>query len=655
VLLPSDAASVAESASAGDDAIAPGKGEAGGGGQHAAATPAAVPWECLGERLVKPLAMEDRLELQWRHLKQDRVFDSLRRVAAVGEEVSVELELSNPMRVRLELSQIQLGGELLPEQEAGSDVVSSGDEGVAAEFPEQSVVLEPHEKKLVRLVAVPRRDGLLQLRSVSWSLFGQVPCSRPLAVKGRRLRNTLEQRSSSAGVYSTDHRLQLRTRSGVPRLRAHIEGWPSADKAGTMLTGELRACTLVIAGPDGTGLSRAYRIRITTSHPAFLDFDLSSSVQHIGEATEVTCAVSAEPLRLPATLRADLVGVHTIRLCILVEAIGGEREGSAAAGSGCDLKQWITLEEKLLVNPSFTCSVRPSPSFQEDGRLILTCVLENQSSEKLEVQGLKCCAAASSSSSRSWQRQLPLHELVSSASAQHAGPGQLVQLTFSLALESLASLKQPEIIDVDAVAAGQQVPVAGATASGRLLHASQAAALAASASAETGGASSGTREARGHVEKRLNLIVSWCGADGKSRGEVYALGVPCERPGAAPCPLDMHLLAAESADLVPGLTVPVTLQVRNTTTAGSVSFYFVTDAMQEFVWLGCERSQVIDLPPLASHTATVHAHFTSVGVFNLNRFRLFVVAMPPGAGTVPASEQAPLAFQFPFERLIHIH
>merc|ERR1712176_385314 len=138
-------------------------------------------------------------------------------------------------------------------------------------------------------------------------------------------------------------------------------------------------------------------------------------------------------------------------------------------------------------------------------------------------------------------------------------------------------------------------------------------------------------------------------------GEVYALQVPCERPGASPCPLDMHLLAPKSALLEPGLIVAVTLRVRNASATGVVSFYFVADAAPEFAWLGCERSEVIQLPPLGSHSVTLQAYFTSCGVFNLNRFRLFVVGMPHTAGAVPASEQAPLAFAFPFGRLIHIH
>jgi len=152
----------------------------------------------------------------------------------------------------------------------------------------------------------------------------------------------------------------------------------------------------------------------------------------------------------------------------------------------------------------------------------------------------------------------------------------------------------------------------------------------------------------------IDLVIEWS-AEGGRTGEVYALQVPCERPAAAPpCPLDVHILAPDSATLTPGLTVPVTLRVRNASSAGPVSFYFVADPQPEMAWLGCERSEVIRLPALAAQTRELQAYFASPGVFNLNRFRFFVVSMPPGAGAVPASEQAPLAFNFPVDRLIHV-
>ncbi|CAE8632587.1 unnamed protein product, partial [Polarella glacialis] len=102
------------------------------------------------------------------------------------------------------------------------------------------------------------------------------------------------------------------------------------------------------------------------------------------------------------------------------------------------------------------------------------------------------------------------------------------------------------------------------------------------------------------------------------------------------------------------LMVPVTVRIRNASFAGPVTFYFVADSTTDLSWLGCERSETISLPPQASHSTTLHAYFKAAGVFNLNRIRLFVVGMPPSAGSVPACETAPLAFAFPVERLIHV-
>ena len=100
------------------------------------------------------------------------------------------------------------------------------------------------------------------------------------------------------------------------------------------------------------------------------------------------------------------------------------------------------------------------------------------------------------------------------------------------------------------------------------------------------------------------------------------------------------------------LTVPVTVRIRNASLAGPVAFYFVAESTQDIAWLGCERSETITLKAGGSHCATLHAYVAQPGVYNLNRFRLFVVSMPSAA--VPASEQAPLAFAVPFERLLHV-
>merc|ERR1712139_171953 len=141
----------------------------------------------------------------------------------------------------------------------------------------------------------------------------------------------------------------------------------------------------------------------------------------------------------------------------------------------------------------------------------------------------------------------------------------------------------------------------------------------------------------------IDIVVEW-GTSSGQRGEVYSLRVPYESPLSAtsPCPLALHLLAQESAVLSPDLIVPVTLCVRNTSNTSNVSFFFVVDNSQDIVWLGCERSEVIQLSPQASHTSTLHAYFCTSGVFNLNRFRLHVVS----SGNKQA-DQSPTAFALP--------
>jgi len=165
----------------------------------------------------------------------------------------------------------------------------------------------------------------------------------------------------------------------------------------------------------------------------------------------------------------------------------------------------------------------------------------------------------------------------------------------------------------------------------------------------------------GPCKDRVHLAAQWhavdselAHADSPRFGEVYALRVPLERPWAAPCPLEMHLLVPDGAALTTGRTLQVVLTVRNVLSSGPVTFYFTADTTPDFLWLGCEKSEVIKLAPSASYSSTLQVYFPSPGVFNLNRLRLFVVGMPFGAGAVPASEQAPLAFALPFERLVHV-
>ncbi|OLP93125.1 Trafficking protein particle complex subunit 8 [Symbiodinium microadriaticum] len=594
-------------------------------------------WEHLGEKVIPNLSQEDRQELGWRQRSDVRIFDTLRRVSATGAKVFVELALTNPMRVKWEIVGLTLRGRLLDSNNEPSADTQ------AVEFTAQDVELGPLESKQIRLAALPQREGLLQILGIRWTIFDchKVVCERPFQLKGRRLRNTLEQRASKTGVYSGDLRLEIKVRSWKPRLQARLEGWPvqkeqSTEASAALLQGELRRCSLVITSDDLD--CPLTLLQVATSHPQYLALeepDTKSSkeisvrltdegIRLQGKLTALFDAAAHE-LRLPVLLRVDTVGVHTLRLLILAEAEG-------PGGPKCDQRQWITLEDQVGVEPAVSVTARPSPSFTSDGRFIFTCLVENRAAAPVHVTGMSgfCDTGLVPLDLQAFTTGEPLIE-----------PGDSVQLLYALCWPAEGAQVQQE-------------------ARWRLLHACrQAAAVSYKSKSKT------------HRKPiATDLAVQW--RQGATIGEAFSLQVPLERPEAPPCPLDLHLLAPAAAEV--SQLVPVTVKIRNASLAGPVSFYFVAESTADLAWVGCERSEIIRLPANEYHSETIQAYFSQPGVYNLNRFRLFVVGMCLALGrcffdclqwnfdgrdcrpssTVPASEQAPMAFAVPFERLLHV-
>ncbi|CAJ1417219.1 unnamed protein product, partial [Effrenium voratum] len=336
---------------------------------------APMPWDTLGEKVLPGIGLEDKQELQWRQRSDVRIFDSLRRVTTVGAEVVVELTLTNPMRVQWEMRAVSLTGELETSEDGDASCV---------DFAPQDVTLGPLEQAKLRLTAVPRREGLLQLRSVKWNLFDcdQVVCERPLQLKGRRLRATLEQRASRSGVYSTDLRLQVKVRARKPRLAARLEGWPDKGNGHPqLLQGQLHRCSLVLNADADCPLSF---VQVATSHPNFVAFEPEHNSDVVLRPEGLRLSKLSGELRIPVLVSVDLCGLHQLRLLVLAEAQGGGPDGPKSE------RQWITLEESLLVEPALSMTARPSPSYSAEGRIVFTCLVENRGSQDLEVDGMQC-------------------------------------------------------------------------------------------------------------------------------------------------------------------------------------------------------------------------------------------------------------------------
>jgi len=611
------------------------------GGESEDKAPVPTPWLTLGEWLLSSLTQDEKLELQWRDKRENRVFDTLLRVSPVGEEVYVDLKLTNPLRSKVDLTNARLYGTLTERLgvEETPDLVTSGEvQHHALVFPDQAVSIAPSETKLVRFVAVAKRVGILRIEGVMWSFFDQVLCRRPLKCPGRRLRTSLEQRSSKEGVYSVDTRLQVKVRARVPQVKAFLEGWP--DPGTALLQGETCQCTLVIRGKEAQTAS------IATSHPAFVGFGnsigsmpKSENQKHplggVLRAVPLT-AVEDDPTclaRIPFTLRAESTGKHAIRICLLIEAEPNAEEKPA------DRRQWVTIQERLNIQPSFRCTISQAPSVTAQHRYVVSCIFENKAQIPLEVLGvtgvmddkeleLKDCAAGS----------VPI--------ARQAEPGQTLQLVFAYE----RGVGRP----IEDSSRGNTLTASKL----QLLQASRAAAHIVT-DTPSSCPSYGDRTVHNPNKERLDLMVQWKSASSASgptashEGEVCVLRIPCERPSNTPCPLVAQVLAPQSAFLSPDAEVPVTVVVQNPPNSGDVSFYIVADTPPDFLWLGRERSEVVHLSAGRSHTMAVHAYFYAPGIYSLNRFRMVIVGMT--SGSVPVTEQAPLGFGFPHDQFIEIH
>ncbi|CAE8648703.1 unnamed protein product, partial [Polarella glacialis] len=206
--------------------------------------------------------------------------------------------------------------------------------------------------------------GLLKIEGICWNLFDQVFCDKPLVIQGPRLRSTLEQRASRAGVYSNDLRLEVRVRSSVPRLRARFGGLsaaapavapgdsassPSASSSSApLMQGELVSCSLVISNLGGSGSSAVRSLRVVSSHASFFAFESPEglaegvAVTHEGEALNFSCSsgslvAEGSELRIPVLLWAHAAGRHALRILLLAEA-------ASEVGTRIERCQWITLE-----------------------------------------------------------------------------------------------------------------------------------------------------------------------------------------------------------------------------------------------------------------------------------------------------------------------
>lgn len=244
------------------------------------------------------------------------------------------------------------------------------------------------------------------------------------------------------------------------------------------------------------------------------------------------------------------------------------------------------------------------------------------------------------------------------------GPGQRVHLLYRLARSSEDSSSQSEACSSpDSGTVSQETKEA-------LLRRSRRG----TKEFKPKGGSTSSASDQSRKGNQLDIVVEWGYPQGgvDRIGEIYLFSALAQQQDAPQCPLKLHISAPDRVQFTPRLVVPLTVTVQNDSATSAVSFFLEArsgpagggapaDAESKqssrFVWLGSEQTEVMQLGPSASRHINLSAYFPCSGVFNLNRFRFHVTGLSKGSssGAPVPTEAAPVAYAFPFERLIHIY
>jgi hypothetical protein len=193
-----------------------------------------------------------------------------------GEAVCVDVAMSNPLTVPLDIAALRLeatfthadAAAAAPSEAAAAEAEANGGSAAAAaaaQLEEQSLSLQPGERVVVRLRVTPPGPGELLVTGVTWRLGtgGAVPGRAPFDVAAPRRRRASV---AAGGGWQRDvppaSRLLFRVGPPAPRLAASLEGLPEAVPAGALVRATLRL--------SNDGVAPLSRLRLAASTPLLL-------------------------------------------------------------------------------------------------------------------------------------------------------------------------------------------------------------------------------------------------------------------------------------------------------------------------------------------------------------------------------------------------
>ncbi|XP_005105619.1 trafficking protein particle complex subunit 8 [Aplysia californica] len=230
-------------------------------------------------------------------------------VAFVGEPITIELQVENPLHVMLVLSEVSLLWTFIPSiqgpdppQVISNEMTTGVKNSLADEIIQTSVIKEVIvqgiQNESIHLTLTPRQPGQLRVVGLAYNLgtsslaqnsslqqeVGSSSMSAPskpsyttsvlvrgkqrLEPQGPRLNNSKEERTQQ--LYGPDRRLDLLIHEEMPSLDVVFCDFPE-----NLLCGEVQCIEIEFTN---SGKSPLQNLRVTSSHPRFFTFGRNSEL-----------------------------------------------------------------------------------------------------------------------------------------------------------------------------------------------------------------------------------------------------------------------------------------------------------------------------------------------------------------------------------------
>ncbi|KAK3085582.1 hypothetical protein FSP39_005648 [Pinctada imbricata] len=255
-------------------------------------------WSQLEEALVMSandgsLPINHRPTLQCHTSKTDNRHSP---IGYVGEPVTIEIHLVNPLKVMLILTEVTILWRFLPTihsqdkaQPISNEAALSAKNSLADEIIHtqviEEIILQGNDRSPVQISLVPQQTGELRVVGICYNLGsvltegnGLKPTpsntvfvrgKQKLEVQGPRLNSTKEEKSSK--MYGPDRRLDLVIKPEMPQLQVSVE-MPQLQVTfcnfpGTLLCGEVHAVMLQFTN---IGSSPLHKLKLASTNPEFI-------------------------------------------------------------------------------------------------------------------------------------------------------------------------------------------------------------------------------------------------------------------------------------------------------------------------------------------------------------------------------------------------